>query len=247
MRRRKDPWRWRGRSRRGRMSKLVATVVAIGLGLAMAVGAAWVAPVLIVAAQGGTPAATPVGEPPPLPGQVAEAEREFSVRGTRPGGALAFRFGVAEFASLETAIAALPVVVDRIAAEQTMADLEQGTVGRIGDETLLFEGPVPGSGVVLDTAILLVRDGRYVHLWIGAALDADPVPDLLAVADRVLPDSSAAGGTPGATPAGTPNGAPNPEALLDRLPTINDLPEGFVMSSEGSELENVEASGTPAA
>ncbi len=55
-----------------------------------------------------------------------------------------------------------------------------------GDETLLFDGPIASGGTTLETVIVLVRDGRYVHIWLTVGLAVDPSPDVIAVGERVF-------------------------------------------------------------
>ena len=135
-----------------------------------------------VAAQEATPAAS---DPPPLPGQSAEAEREFRTSGARDG-ALAFRFGVGEFVDAASAAAALPAVVERIRAQPNLAALRPATAPAFGDEAHAFAGPVPSGETTLETVILIVRADRYLYLWIASGLASDPFPDLIAVAERVF-------------------------------------------------------------
>ena len=181
-----------------------------------------------VAAQEATPAAS---DPPPLPGQSAEAEREFRTSGARDG-ALAFRFGVGEFVDAASAAAALPAVVERIRAQPNLAALRPATAPAFGDEAHAFAGPVPSGETTLETVILIVRADRYLYLWIASGLASDPFPDLIAVAERVFARPAPAD----ASPAPGDGTAP---WLLGRLPTLNDLPAGFVMSKEASEVEAV--------
>ena len=186
------------------------------------------------AAQEATPAA---GDPPPLPGQIAEATREFRSSGARADGASAFRFSVGQFVDATSAEAAVPAVVERIVTQTTMTARESANVPGFGDETLVFGGPIASGAATLETVVVLVRDGHYLHVWLGAGLAADPLPDLVAVGERVFARPAPVDVTPA-------TGDVVAQWMLVLVQGLNDLPPGFVMSKEATEVEEV---ATPAA
>ena len=93
----------------------------------------------------------------------------------------------------------------------------------VGDSTLAYEGEVIlEGGYTFDTAILVMRHGRYLHSWFALArgFAANPLLDLATIADQFFPD-----------PYYDPT-TPEPARLLDSLPSLSDLPTGFALTKE---------------
>jgi hypothetical protein len=93
----------------------------------------------------------------------------------------------------------------------------------IGDSTLAYEGQVIlEGGYTFDTAILIMRHGRYLHPWFALArgFAANPLLDLATIADQFFPDPYDVSTTP------------EPARLLDNLPSLIDLPTGFALTKE---------------
>lgn len=216
--------------------RIAAVLVAVAAALAFFAAAP------AVARQGASPTAeaTPdENELPPLPGQIAEAEREYRATEGRLTGTAQLLFGVGEFDTEEAAAAGIPALAERIRTDPDTANVPEVGGPTFGDESLAFSGEVDLDGTDVFVAYLAFRDGRFVHAWLGASLDADPLPDLLSLAERTM-------GGPGTPAAGTPeSGTPDPISLLDRLPGLTDLPPGFVLVDES--LETYNGAATPVA
>jgi len=173
---------------------------------------------LPTAAQEATPSST---RPGPAEGYLAQASREFNASGVRLIGTAAMAFIVAEFDTDENAEKGVPLVseavLESIANQGTLAPTSAPTYG---DSTLAYTGKLDNEGYSFDAAILTIRDGRYVHVWFAAGLAADPLLDLTTLADRLLRDASQARATR------------ESEELLNRLPSLSDMPTGFVLGKE---------------
>jgi hypothetical protein len=84
------------------------------------------------------------------------------------------------------------------------------------DGNAAFVGSVTVGATQVPTALLIVRDGRFVHTWTLIRTAGDPLPDLFAVARAVF------------KPDGQVRGTPESHDLKSRLPSPDDLPPGFV-------------------
>ena len=170
---------------------------------------------------GPTPPAADPAETQALPGLVAYAERLFVASGTRFVGTAAFRFGVLEFRSEELAAASFPGVVAQVRNAPGLIGAREASAPRVAQQSVALAGDLhrddSGAGASVDVAYLLFRDGRFVHVWAGAGLAADPLPELVDLAGAVLGRPEDGGG------------------LLDRLPTLQELPTGFVLEGEAAE------------
>ncbi len=187
-------------------------------------------PVWRAAAQSATPAA---GQPR-QPGDLGAASREFNALSALQPGTLDFQFRVALFDSTEHAHDALGVVGPALRSGRDLTNLTEQPLAGIADEAIGFTGQVTQGATVFRFAVLVVRDGVYDHAWTAAAIDGDPLGDLLAIARRRF---GGAGAPPAvATPLEGIGG------LLDRLPTLADLPSpNFRLIDEHTE----NAAGTP--
>lgn len=177
------------------------------------------------------------GEPAPFVGQTGEATRSFRARGARLEGPILFVFAVVELETGEDAEAAFMVVQDGIGSDPDTAGLSRVDEPSLGDEAAAFGGASSRDGFTVTMAVLVVRADRFVHTWRAAGLATDPLPDLLAVAERGF---EAAAGT-----EGTPEATPDPDDLLDRLPDEDDLPSGFTLEFEEERGGSTEADETP--
>lgn len=74
-----------------------------------------------------------------------------------------------------------------------------------------YTGTLDVDGTALPIGLLVVRDGRYLHLWLAAAFAGRPYDDLCLLAERFFAHG----------------GASAPLTLADRLPSEYDLPPGF--------------------
>ena len=184
----------------------------------LAVFAVAILPALTVA-QEASPTATPY---PPIEGVIAEAQREYQVSGLRLIGTAALSFVVFEFDTAENDEAAMPVVVQRLTEGAGLGELDPTSDPSFRESTLAYTGKLEQGDYAFDVALLVVRDGRFVHASVGVGLAADPLSDLLKIADQAFADPR--------------NGTttPDPEELVDRLPSLENLPPGFVLQDEST-------------
>ena len=151
-----------------------------------------------------------------FPNVLASAKRAYVAAGTRERGTLAFGFGVWETTDEFVARALLEQAENAFLAQETFAGLRRASAPPLRDDSLALAGRATGEAGAFDAAILLVRDRCFVHVWFGAGLAADPLPELVAVAGRLW-----------SGPA-LPDDAP----LVERLPDLEHLPPGFVLEDE---------------
>ena len=94
----------------------------------------------------------------------------------------------------------------------------------VGEATIAYTGTLANGGTTVDAAVLTFREGCYVHAWFASGPAADPLRELITVAERLLRDTRPSPGTL------------TLEQLLERLPALGDLPAGFVLANQESEL-----------
>jgi hypothetical protein len=175
--------------------------------------------VLVLVLLAALPAAAQDASPSPATtGELASATREYRAAGNRLTGIIDVAFRVGEFATAADAHTALLQIGPAVLGQPGYDRLRPAPAPAVADESLAFAGPVTQNGVTIKLAVLLVRDGREVHTWTAAGFYDDPLPALLALAERWF----ARAGTPVASPAATIQ----PQDLLARLPTAEDLPAG---------------------
>jgi hypothetical protein len=178
-------------------------------------------PAPLAVAQEATPSATP---DLPAGGVLATARREFIRTGTHLVGTGNFSFIVAEFDTEAHAEAAIPAVIERMTNDPKngLENLERTSTMTFRDVTRAYTGKVEFDGAAFDAALLIVRDGPIVHVWLAGGPNADPLFDLYAIANTTFSERAGEVGTPSVG---------NLEALL---PTLDDLPPGFVLEREES-------------
>ena len=207
------------------MSRHAAGALVAAVGLLVVIGSAPIGPSAGGRAMAETARAE--DEPSPFVGQTGEAARTYRARGARFEGPVLFVFAVVAFETAADAEAAFPAVLARIGTEPETARLSPVSEPPLGDEAVAFGGASTRDGFTVTMAALVVREDRFVHAWRVAGLAADPLPDLVAVAERVIGAADDEG-----TPA---PGTPDPEDLGDRLPDEDDLPSGFALDEESGE------------
>lgn len=167
---------------------------------------------------------------------VAQATRDFEASGLRLVGTLAITTSVYEMASDADAELALPMVVNAALAmvEDGGGSMQLASATDVGDESFAYAGEIADPAnpeTTYVSGILAWRDGPVVVLMVGGALAGDPLTDLAMVARNIEGREPAnAIATPPATPQGVGSGG-----IWDRLPTLADMPDGFVFKSDQSE------------
>jgi len=191
----------------------------------LAVFATLMTSVSLTLAQEATPSPTPRL---PLEGRGAAISRDFARTGTHiiGIGVWHFSFLAIEFDTGAHAEAAASTFMERLADNPTFENLERTSTTTYRDSTRAYTGKYEetemyeGEGNIWDAAVLIVRDGAIVHIWSAVGPNADPLFALYAIADTRFADGVEGESTPSAG---------NIEALL---PTLDDLPPGFVLTLE---------------
>ncbi|MDP9366897.1 MAG: VWA domain-containing protein [Chloroflexota bacterium] len=168
-----------------------------------------------------------------IPGTEEAASRAF-VADEEGEGTLFMSFAVVRFEDEETAQAATRAirarVIEQFRRRSDVSGLKSVDAGSWGDETLALAGPIeptdPDDPEVLAIALLVVRDGLYVHGMLGVAASGDPLPDVSAVAEQVV------GREPGESSVATNDEGLLTGGLWDMLPRPADLPTDFVLDEE---------------
>jgi hypothetical protein len=184
----------------------------------------------LTVAQKATPSVVQSG---PRQGEVAQAFRTFHASGSSQIGTRSLAFAVFEFDSVENAEKAVPMLNQVYRGGTSLGTFLPTSTTAYRDSTFAFTGKVEIEGFTFDHAILIIRDGRFVHLWVASGRAANPLLDLTAVAHRLFEDTPSVDATP------------RSDTLLSRVPTLNDLPTGFVLLKQG-EHQVVQPTGTPA-
>ena len=216
---------------------MIVRLAAVLVALAVAGGLFVAGPA--VAHQGASPTAEPDGEDRPsiladLPGIEEAVARDFDASGMRLVGTLVFRFAAARFDEPESAEAAIPVVLDRYLDRLgdeagDVSGVRAASVRDLGDETVARAGEIvtPGEDEPdLTVAILAVRRGALLQLFVGAALAGDPLADVADIAEAGVEREPGGDATP------TGDDGMRTGGLWDVLPRLDDLPEGFVFVEE---------------
>lgn len=171
-----------------------------------------------VAAQGATP--TPTG-----PGFVASVERTYEKSGTQTAGTGNLGFLVGRFDSDEHAsdriVAILPTLAEDLGLAPTSAP-------KLGDESVAYTGESE-EDERYEAALLIVRVGRDVHVWLAGGFLGSPLDDLLTIAEEVFAKQAAS------------SRLVSDDELASLLPDLDDLPPGFVLD----EGESVRSAATP--
>jgi hypothetical protein len=170
------------------------------------------------------------------PGFIIGAERNFAASGMRAAGPSAIAVGVYQFESAEAATTVFPGLADFYRARlDTVGDaLRPASTPDLGDEVLAYAGEVPTEdGVTVTIGLLCWREATVISVAAAAGLSGEQLVPLFTIAERM-----AQRGHPGRqvsdAPVATPTGAQDMHTggVWDLLPTLADLPEGFVFSSD---------------
>ena len=219
---------WRGAGGDGRQALLIVLDtggVPMRWLICLAVFATLMHSASLTLAQEATPSPTPRLPPE---GAVVKTSRDFTRTGTHliGIGVWHFSFLVIEFDTEAHAEAAASTLIERLADNPRFGNLERTSTTTYRDSTLAYTGKYEETemyedeGHLWDAAILIVRDGAILHIWTADGPNADPLFALYAIADTRFADGSGEENTPSTG---------NIEALL---PTLEDLPPGFVLTSE---------------
>ena len=187
---------------------------------------AFAAMAVVGVAGGAATAAAPAATPDPMEEPVAQATRRYVPDNFRLADIVGIQFAVHEMADEAAAEEALLEFEKALFDDPEFEGFRATSVETFADATVAYtdstvaDGGTPSADDLDNTAIvvLVIRDGRFGHVWLAGALGTDPLPELLAVADKVFNER---------------NEDEQPEDLLGRLPTPDEVPEGLVLESEG--------------
>lgn len=177
---------------------------------------------LLVAFMVASPTAAQVATPEPhvpYPGEVAYASRVFDASGMRLVGIIRLSFSAIEFESENAARDGMVESYERWLASASedgnVVTMQEASAPSIRDETLAMAGTITTSdGIEISVATLQVRIDRFVLGMVGGGFVADALPELVRIADLVVPRGEASG------------------ELADWLPVLADMPTGFVLAEE---------------
>ena len=167
-----------------------------------------------------------------IPGTEEAASRAFVT--DQEGETLFMSFAVVRFEDEATAQAATRAirarVIEQFSRRSDVSGLKSADVGPWGDETLALAGQIkptdPDDPDVLSVALVVVREGVYVHGMIGVGATSEPLAEVSAVAGQVV------GRKPGGSSVSTDDLGLKTGGLWNKLPRPADLPEGFVLDEE---------------
>lgn len=193
--------------------------------------------------------ATPAAYSPAVrDGFVGGATRRFQATGMRLLGSNLFVTGVFVFDSEDVAKLAFGEIVDTTLLRMSeggdfgeVGEIQPASVSNLGDEAQAYLTKVDSDGTELAIGVVFWRDSVAVYTGFSASLDGgDPFTELFALAraitGREYVDMVVVGtGDPTDMRTG---------GVWDLLPTLSDIPEGFVFVDE-DEIHNVGAATTP--
>jgi hypothetical protein len=116
-------------------------------------------------------------------GFAGAARREF--RAPEESALTIFVAAVVELGSPEQALAAMQANRDDVKAALG-AEITDVAVAPLGDHTLGAQGTVDVDGTRANAAYVSVRQGAYAFYFVGLSPDADPMPELLALATHAM-------------------------------------------------------------
>lgn len=170
-----------------------------------------------------------------IPDVVEAVGRSFDTA-KRSGKVGHLEFAVFAFPDPEAASAALPNVFSAL-SPVLRQNAQRIASPPLGDQSAAWSTEEPGK---FRGAILLVRNGQYIHAMTGVAEDFAPIDALVSTADIIIDRNPPAspGATPSAPDAATVVGRQQRPLtsgeLWDLLPVYEDLPGDFVLYIEES-------------
>lgn len=149
-------------------------------------------------------------------GFVTGAIRQYEAPGVRLMGMLALHASVYVYESDDAATTALPAIVAFMDGEIAAngGTLAPASAPDLGDEAMAFAGDLTQGETTYVAAMLAWRDGSKVSTLVAAGLSGDLFPEMMAVAEAMQGRVFWSGGA------------------WDLLPTLEDMPVGFVLKDE---------------
>lgn len=178
-------------------------------------------------------------------GAVQGASRTFSSANMRFDQIIALVALVVEYRDVALAEAAFEQTRHNVlnCPDDDGGDWIEVSAPAVGDESVAFATTIGDEGELQGTyKILLLRHGRFVYDFAGVAFVADPMDDLVLIANRLLAENRS---VPQDRPTTIRTGG-----IWDRLPTLNDVPAGLAFQEDrggGPPPEEPTCEGTPIA
>lgn len=155
-------------------------------------------------------------------GQESLAAREYRATDEAESAIVLIQASVRVFGSDDEATAALAESVEANLESDAFINIEEQDDPGIGDESQSYAAELPSGGFV---GIVFVIQDTALYRFIGASIEADPTADLLVETEGWIADAGDAAA----------------EDPLDLLPAEDDVPDGFVITDEGSITNDGEA------
>jgi hypothetical protein len=182
-------------------------------------------------------------DPPLLPGLHGVEEtavRQYEASGARFIGPISLTFSVLRFDTIAHAQEAVPIMAARVAetfeAPNFDGSLQPASVRSLGDQASAQAGTFKlGEGKVeVNIAVVSFRRGRFVRVLSGYGR-GDPLLELADIGERIEGRTSSMAAPPStaALPTIAPDDGLRHGGMWDMLPTLEDIPEGFVLTLEG--------------
>jgi hypothetical protein len=180
------------------------------------------------------PALAQEATPPPkpiYPGELWKAERDFQNR--RLVGTVEIDCQAISYDTAGNASTSIGIYADYLPTVPGIVDLKPASFPSYHDETKALAATIQNEGTTITAAIVVVRKGEIIWSFIAYALAGDTFDDLETVTANLF-----------ARPMPKSTGDLQKD-LFALLPTIEDMPTGFVVSAETFAPGNVP--GTPVA
>lgn len=170
---------------------------------------------------------------------VAAVTRQFDRNGLALVGPIAIRTFVAVYNDANVASMALPQLVHQLRDQMAGpdgGDMRLASTPKIGDERLAYAGPVMANEQEAQAGVFGWRDGRHIYVLVDVGLTGDMLEPLFGIASllsgRALPESEAV--------QATEEGEMSRGGPFELLPTLDDMPPGWVFSEDADLTDTFE-------
>lgn len=169
-------------------------------------------------------------------GMTDGVQRGFTPTGGRFVGLNSIGFVVIELDTIdhakEATLALTSNIADFIAAAGTAGALRPASIRDLGDQTIARAGTITSTskGTSTETMVAVIgyRSGRFVSVCYGDGKITDPLLELAGIAEKLIDR------TPKPKDAPLNNDGLRQDGLWNMLPTLHDVPEGFVVDNEAA-------------
>ncbi len=169
-------------------------------------------------------------------GMTGAVDRSFSPTGGRFVGLNSIHFVVIEFDTIDHAKEATLALTSNIAnalpAVGTSGALRPASIRELGDQAIARAGTLTSTsnGTTTESMIAIIgyRSGRFVSICYGEGKITDPLSELAEIAEKLVDR------TPKSKDAPLNSDGLRQDGLWNMLPTLSDIPEGFVVDDEAA-------------